>query len=604
MASVSSANASTNSIGSIDVASVVSSLMVMENKPLDAIKAKISKQNLIISDLSTVKSKISVLQQALNSFEDVNTFNTVSATSTNPSQVSVSAANGATLGSYDVQVIQTAEPTKINIGGKNTLNNLANATVNATGFQVIVGGVTNTYQAGNANTKLSDLSTWINGLGRNVTSNIVAVDSTTWNLSIQASKSGVSNAVSVLNLNGGRSTDNANGTGSSLWSNGITQTFDTRGISYSSGITQTNNLSFTTAVNSSAPNTLLSQNGVNTPTGKYTFSSGSSTTITLTNESSGLSQTISVTNPVEGNNTLNFTNLGINVGYTRSATPGDTAAQIISDFTGKTISVVPPLVSNNDLSFGLNMAAMDSKVTINGIAYTRSSNSINDIINKATINLLGNTSNLKTSLQSKIVIGAGTDNAGTVIQSLISAYNDVINLYKSLTQNKTSTQSDGNLVAQKSLLSYISSFKSSFSLGIRLANDTRISFSEIGLDLQLDGTAKFNALKNATASGNDLQGKLATGARVGYVSDTVYLSKDITNLLKAGGTIETQVASKTKDLSSLQKSQSNMQDKLNLVQLRYTDQYSRLNKLLYELDVSSKSLTSSLTALTNMNAGK
>jgi len=600
MATVSSTNAS----NSIDVASIVSSLMEMEQKPLNAIKANISKENLIISDLSTVKSKISVLQQALKTFEDVNTFNTVSATSTNLSQISVSASNGATLGSYDIQVMQTAEPTKINIGGKNTLNNLANVTVNATGFQISVGGVVNTYAAGNVNTKLSDLSTWINGLGRNVSSNVVAVDSTTWNLSIQSLKSGVSNAISVTNLNGGNATDNGNGTGSSLWSNGITQTFGSSGIKYSSGITQTNNLGFSTAVNSSAPNILLSQDGVSTSIGKYTFSSGSNSTITLTNDSSGLSQTISVTNPVEGENTLNFTSLGIKVRYTRSATPGDTAAQIISDFTGKNISVVPPLASNNDLSFNLNMTAMDSIMTVNGITYTRSSNSINDIIQNATINLLGNTNNLKTSLQSKIIIGRGIDNSGTVIQGLISAYNDVVNLYKSLTQNKSSTQKDGNLATQKSLLSYIGSFKSSFSLGIRLADNTRMSFSQIGLDLEVDGTAKFNAIKYTNASGSDLQAKLASGVKVGYVSSTEDLSKNITNVLKVGGIIESQVANKSTALSSLKKRESNIESNLVFVQKRYTDQYSRLNKLLYELDTTSKSLTSSLTALTNMNAGK
>jgi len=600
MASVSS----TSSSNSIDVASVVSSLMVVENRPLDVIKTNISKQNLIISDLSTVKSKISALQQALNSFEDVNTHNTVLASSTNAAQISVSAANGATLGTYDIQVMQTAEPTKINIGGKNTLDNLSNVTVNATGFQISVGGVTNTYAAGGVNTKLADLNTWINGLGKNVTSNIVAVDSTTWNLSIQALKSGGSNAVSVSNLNGGSASDNGNGTGSTLWSNGITQTFGTSGVTYSSGITQTNNLSFSTAVNSSAPNTLLSQNGISTSIGKYIFSSASNTTITLTNETSGLSQTIPVADPVEGQNTLNFNNLGIQVAYTRSATPGDTAAKIIADFAGKNITVSPPIASNNDLSFDLNMAAKDSKLTVNGITYTRSSNSINDIINKATINLLGNTNILKNSLQSKVVIGRGTDNSGTVIQSLISAYNDVINLHKSLTQNKSSKQSAGALATEKSLLSYITSFKSSLSLGVRLADDTRISFSQIGLDLQLDGTAKFNAIKYATASGTDLQGKLALGVKVGYVSSTEDLSKNVTQVLKTGGTIDTQVANKTNQLSGLQKKQSDLENKLIIVRQRYTNQYSRLNTLLYQLDSTSKSLTSSLTALTNMNAGK
>jgi len=207
-------------------------------------------------------------------------------------------------------------------------------------------------------------------------------------------------------------------------------------------------------------------------------------------------------------------------------------------------------------------------------------------------------------LQSKVVVGKGTDNSGTVIQSLISAYNDVINLHKSLTQNKNSTQSAGNLATEKSLLSFVSSFKSSFSIGIRLTDNTKMSFSEIGVDLQLDGTAKFNAIKYATASGSDLQSKLASGVKVGYVSETEDLSKKLITVLKASGTIEAQVATKNEAISNLQKRKSDFENKLILVQQRYTDQYSRLNKLLYELDSTSKSLTSSLTALTNMNASK
>ena len=122
--------------------------------------------------------------------------------------------------------------------------------------------------------------------------------------------------------------------------------------------------------------------------------------------------------------------------------------------------------------------------------------------------------------------------------------------------------------------------------------------------LQLDGTAKFNAIKYATASGSDLQNKLATGVKVGYVSSSETLSTNIATVLKAGGTIEAQVSNKNQAISNLQKRQSNLENKLILVQQRYTDQYSRLNKLLYELDSTSKSLTSSLTALTNMNASK
>jgi flagellar capping protein FliD len=97
---------------------------------------------------------------------------------------------------------------------------------------------------------------------------------------------------------------------------------------------------------------------------------------------------------------------------------------------------------------------------------------------------------------------------------------------------------------------------------------------------------------------------LASGARVGYVSDTEYLTKDIINVLKVGGTIATQVDNKNQALNDLLKRQKSLENKLKLVQENYTNQYSRLNKLLYELDSTSKSLTSSLTALTNMNASK
>jgi len=60
---------SSSSTASIDVASIVTQLMTVENKPLDAIKAKITQQQLIISELGVVKSKLSTLNTALTTFK-------------------------------------------------------------------------------------------------------------------------------------------------------------------------------------------------------------------------------------------------------------------------------------------------------------------------------------------------------------------------------------------------------------------------------------------------------------------------------------------------------------------------------------------------------
>ena len=56
---VSSTNSTGASGASIDVAAVVQQLMTVENRPLDVINAKITRQSTIISDLGSLKSKVS-----------------------------------------------------------------------------------------------------------------------------------------------------------------------------------------------------------------------------------------------------------------------------------------------------------------------------------------------------------------------------------------------------------------------------------------------------------------------------------------------------------------------------------------------------------------
>jgi len=69
--SASSTSAAATTTSSIDVSAIVSSLMVSENKPLDLLTATVSKKQLIVSDLASVKSKVATLQNALKAFEDI-----------------------------------------------------------------------------------------------------------------------------------------------------------------------------------------------------------------------------------------------------------------------------------------------------------------------------------------------------------------------------------------------------------------------------------------------------------------------------------------------------------------------------------------------------
>jgi len=153
-------------------------------------------------------------------------------------------------------------------------------------------------------------------------------------------------------------------------------------------------------------------------------------------------------------------------------------------------------------------------------------------------------------------------------------------------------------------LAYINDFKVKFSQGFVYASTNNMSFSEIGLILQADGTTKFDSIKYATASSNGLQGKLASGASIGFTSSTDNLKVSIANVLKFQGTIDVQTTNKKTEIASLKAKQTQLAARLKITEEMYTTQYSKLNTLLFNLNNASKSLTSSLTALTNMNASK
>jgi len=126
---------------SIDVATIVSSLMSAEQRPLDAINKKIATKELVISELGVVKTKVASLLGALKTFEDPNTYINTSIQSDNPAVLNATASNSAQVGSYVVSVDQVAKATLYNIAGFSSASATLNTNSSA-GFQLTVGTTT------------------------------------------------------------------------------------------------------------------------------------------------------------------------------------------------------------------------------------------------------------------------------------------------------------------------------------------------------------------------------------------------------------------------------------------------------------------------------
>lgn len=448
---------SATSTSNIDVAGIVEQLMTVENRPLDALKAKITQQNTVISDLGVIKGKVSTFQEALRAFQDPTTFNSASASSTNTAVVGVLASNGAIKGNYSVSVNAVALATKATAGGYASATALAGIDAGA-GFAITIG--TTTYNtkgtpAGTAvigaNPTVTDLKNWINALAKDVSASVVQTTANQYSLMIQGTKTGINNAVTFTGL----------------------------------------------------------------------------------------------------------------------TSPG-------------TISTI---------------AAQDASFSIDGIAFTRNTNTVSDILSGVTLNLMKASETAQT-----ISITKGVDVSSAAINTLVKAYNELMSSYKEMTANSSNSSKPGTFANSPTALSFINQIKTSFAKGISYTEGGTLktmSLSTLGIDLQLDGTAKFNSTSFATASANGLQDVLALGVAAGYIDSSNNLNTFLTAQVKTGGVLDLQIQSENNSVRNLTKRQDDLQTRLISVQNNFISQYSALNALLFQLNNTSTALTSALDALTN-----
>lgn len=263
-------------------------------------------------------------------------------------------------------------------------------------------------------------------------------------------------------------------------------------------------------------------------------------------------------------------------------------------------------LSSGTVNVAATVVAQNAKFTVNGIAFERSSNSINDAVEGLTINLQGITG---AGVTKTIAVSAGPDNSEKVIEDLVAAYNDLVTQYQTLTANSANSKTPGTFATNPTMLAFVGDIKSRFATGFTYGEvdpatgkKPVMSLASLGMDLQLDGTIKYNSLTHMQASANGLQAVLAKGVKVGYVSDTNSLMTFVTSETSFKGAISQQIQAQSDSVADLQKRQDQLQERLAAIQNNYISQYSALNALLFQLSSTSNSLTSALDALTNNNS--
>jgi flagellar hook-associated protein 2 len=249
------------------------------------------------------------------------------------------------------------------------------------------------------------------------------------------------------------------------------------------------------------------------------------------------------------------------------------------------------------LSANEYQTARDAQFNLNGVSFTRASNTVADTLTGVTLNLKAVT---VTNSPVTLTVAQAESSAKPKLDALVKAYNDLQSFYKTETQASADASTRGVLNSDFAVGSMMREILTGLMLpvtgisGAALTGQTDLS--AFGLKLQDNGQLAVDTtlLANATT----LQSRLASGITIGF--DTVSgkdLSTRISAMFTSGGMLQERIDNEQKVQLDLNTRKTTLQEKLATIQARYTAQYAALDALLFKLQSTSTSLKSALDGL-------
>lgn len=242
-------------------------------------------------------------------------------------------------------------------------------------------------------------------------------------------------------------------------------------------------------------------------------------------------------------------------------------------------------------------AANDAQLSINGLAITRSSNTITDAIAGVTLNLTkGTVANPGTA-----TLTVSRDNAAitTTVGNFVSAYNAAVNLLKTDSAYNASTKTAAVLTGDatvRSLQAKLSNLVHSSVTGVAGGIST---LSDIGISVQKDGTLATDSTKLAAVLADPTKDvtSLLTQTTVGNEGIAVLFQISMQTESGYGGLIATRTAGITSSIKDIGTARDALNLRLTTIEARYRAQFTQLDTIITQMQKTSQYLTQQFAAL-------
>lgn len=241
-------------------------------------------------------------------------------------------------------------------------------------------------------------------------------------------------------------------------------------------------------------------------------------------------------------------------------------------------------ITNNDtgLTFNAPVGGTNASLTIDGVPYSSSSNTVTGAIAEVTLNL----ASASPGTEVQLTVGPDTTQATNAINTFVTAYNAVIGGLNTQFTVDSTTNSEGPLGGDVALRSLQSSLLNDVSYSIT-GNSGLVNLASLGIDMNNDGTLTVNQV--ATAIHPSLANVLATnpGAVQTFfqnASGTGFaqtFNNDLANLTDpTNGILNLDIADNTTHQHALTTQITALQDRLTAQQAALTLEYARVNATL------------------------
>lgn len=565
----------------VDVASLAQNLVDAESLPhKNAINAKITKNQARISGYSAISYVMSQVNTAFTALKSQSGFHTLTATSTDNSSFSLTSGTNSkspVTGAHSVTIKQIAKaqqsysaafPTTATFNGGNGM-----------AINLTMGGKTRAFQIDPGKDTPQGVVDAINGSNAGITAQLINTGDPAYPMRISLSgPSGSANAFSM-----------------SFHSNGVTN-------SAKNTLTLGGFTSDTQSLNGGQPMGLSL--GV--------IGSAPLSIAAYTDTPQGVVDAI--------NNDTN----AIAAGYTATYLNG---AVSIKGPTGNTQQIA--IQADGNPGFGISsgisiqaptQSASDAQVTVDGMDYVRSTNTITDIFPGLTLNVLGKSPLLADgSAQSTATVSIGRDTTAltTNINNLVTAYNDAVSMMNVVTDPKSTVDTYGaTLVGDTTIQSIKRQLRSMFSApstatgaatsSVYALWQMGFSFDQKGV-LSVDSTKLNTALTNNFSdvvrafTNNSENSLLTSNTGNGIAGDAV---KTLTDMLGNSGVIKQHSDNATSQNTKYQTNLTNLQTRMDALLVRYQKQFSSMDSIVGKITGQKTSLKSSFDGLMSMYTNK